>query len=155
MNSLSMRPLVLVVALASAAAFGGWAAWSVNGWRLGEQITALERDQALTAEAASETARFKERAWSKQLEEARNAATKREATLRADAAAARGAVDGLRGDLAELRRTLPDLAADACRQRADALADVFGQCAARYSELAEKADRLVSDRQSLMDGWPQ
>lgn len=100
-------------------------------------------------------ARAKEQAIVKQLENARNEATKRETKLRADAGRARSESDGLRGDLAELRRQLPELDADACRVRADTLADVFNQCATRYSELAEKADRHASDAKTLMDGWPK
>lgn len=139
-----------IIVAAAAFIFG----WLTNGWRLNARIAEMERDQAVAAEAASEVARLKERAWSKQLEEARNAATKRETTLRADATAARGAAAGLRDDLAELRRQLPSLAAEACRQRADALADVFGQCTARYSELAEKADRHANDARGLSEAWP-
>lgn len=147
--------MLRIVALLAGAAFAFGAGWSVNGWRLGQQIAKIERDQAAVADAASETARLKERAWNKQLEDARNEATKRETAIRADAAAARQSADGLRGDLAELRRQLPELAADACRQRADTLADVLSQCAADYRGMAETADRLASDRKTLMDAWPK
>lgn len=151
MNPLALR--VLVTAIGGVIAF--CIGWSLNGWRLGQQIAKIERDQVAAAEAATEAARLKERVWNKQLEDARNEATKREAAIRADAVAARQSADGLRGDLAELRRQLPELAVDACRQRADALADVLSQCTARYSGLAETADRLASDRQTLMEAWPK
>ncbi|KIF80767.1 DUF2514 family protein [Noviherbaspirillum autotrophicum] len=151
MNSLALRILAQLVG----AGFAFGVGWYVNGWRLGQQIAKIERDQVEAAATASETARLKERAWNKQLEDARNEATKREATIRADAAAAHNAADGLRGDIADLRRQLPELAADACRQRADTLADVLSQCTARYSGMAETADRLVNDRQTLIDAWPK
>jgi hypothetical protein len=111
--------------------------------------------QAEADAAANETYRLKERAMSKQVEEARNAATIRETALRRDADGARLAADGLRDDLADLRRQLPQLAADACRQRADTLAELFQQCEGNYRGLAEKADRHVSDVQTLRDGWPR
>lgn len=151
MNTITLR----ILAVLAGAAIAFCAGWSVNGWRIGQHIAKIERDQVAAAEAASETARLKERAWNNQLENARNAATKRETVLRADAAAAHQSADGLRSDLAEIRRQLPKLAADACRQRADAIADVLGQCTARYSDLAETADRLFSDRQTLIDAWPK
>lgn len=151
MNPLAIR--ALAAAICSAVAFG--AGWYANGWRLGQQIAKLERDQAEAAEAASEAARLKERAWNNQLEVARNEATKRETAIRADASAARQSADGLRDDLAELRRQLPGLAADACRQRADTLAELFGACTERYSGLAEKADRHVNDAQTLTEAWPK
>lgn len=96
-----------------------------------------------------------EHAWNKQLEEARNAAIERETNLRRAAGAARESADGLRDELAELRRRLPDLAAEACRVRADALAELFGACAARYRSVAESADRHAGDAQTLSDAWPQ
>lgn len=136
-----------------AGAFG--AGWMVNGWRLGERIQRMEHDQAQAELSAALAAGVKEAEWTKNLEDARNAATQREITIRADAAAARGAADGLRDDLAEIRRQLPSLAAEACHIRADALADVFQQCAGRYSELAEKADRHASDARTLSDAWPE
>lgn len=147
-----MNPLaVRIVALLAAGAVG----WMLNGWRLGQQIAKIERGQAAAAEIASETARLKERAWNKQLEDSRNESTKREATIRAGAAAARNAADGLRNDLAELQRQLPELAADACRQRADTLTVILNECQGNYREMAGKAERHASDVQTLMDGWPR
>lgn len=97
----------------------------------------------------------KERQLNAQLNEARNAAVKREVTLRRDAAGARQSADGLRDELAHIRQRLPGLSADASRERADALADVLGSCQAEYRSLAETADRIANDRQTLVDAWPQ
>lgn len=147
MNPLWIRALILLVAFGTG--------WTVNGWRLGEEITAMERDQAQELAAAIETARLKERAMTKQTEEARNAATKRETALRRDAAGAHQSADRLRDDLAEFRRSLPGLADDAIRQRADILAELFGACTAEYRGMAEASDRITSDRQTLMEAWPK
>ncbi len=147
MNPLLIRGLLLLVA------FG--AGWAVNGWRLGEQIAEKDRDHAEAIAAATETARLKELSWNKQLEDARNAATQRETALRRDAGRSRDAADGLRGELAEFRRNLPNLANDAVRQRADTLAELFGACTAEYRGVAEAADRITSDRQTLMEAWPK
>lgn len=147
MNTIGSYVLVAVLSAGSA--------WSINGWRLEKQIAQIERDQAIAAESASETARLKERALNKKVEDARNEATKRETKLRADAGRARSESDGLRGDLAELRRQLPELTADACRVRADTLAELFGSCSEEYRSVAEKAQRHASDVQTLMDGWPK
>lgn len=142
----------------AAAALALWlaftAGWAVQGWR---KDAVLQQWLAAAAQAGREAeaaARKKEAALTQQLEEARHAAVKREETLRRDAGAARDAADGLRGELAAIRRSLPGLAADAVRQYADTLADVFGACTDRYRELAEEAGRVESDRQTLMDAWP-
>lgn len=98
--------------------------------------------------------RAKELRWSRQLEDAQNEAKKREIKLRGDVAASRDAADGLRNDIDQLQRQLPELAAETCRQRADTLADLLKQCASDYRVLAEKADRHVNDVQTMNDAWP-
>lgn len=45
MNPLSIKPLVFLGALAAAAASGGVAAWTVNGWRLGTEIAELKANR--------------------------------------------------------------------------------------------------------------
>ena len=115
----------------------------------------MNSDQARAELSAALDAGIRTAELVKQVEDARNDVVKREQVLRRDAAGARQSADGLSDELAELRRRLPKLTADACRQRADALADVFGQCAAEYRSLAETADRLASDRQTLMEAWPK
>lgn len=147
----NIRAIAIAAALALTFA-GGWVA---NGWRLGKEIASIERDQAEAIAIANETARLKERAMSKQVEEARNAATKRETKLRNDATTARKSADGLRDELADIRRQLPDLAADAARQRADTLAQLFRACAAAFGDVAEDADRIASERQTLIEAWPK
>ena len=134
---------------------GFGAGWTANGWRLGEQAAEKDREHAAAVAAAAETARLKERAMTKKVEDARNEATKRETTVRRDAATARDSADGLRNELTELRRNLSSLAAEACHQRADTLAELFDQCQSDYRGLAEKADRHVNDVQTLNQGWPE
>jgi chromosome segregation ATPase len=102
-----------------------------------------------------ESARLAERAHAKQLEDARNEAAKRETTIRRDANNARTAAGGLRNDLDELKRQLPSLAAEACHQRADTLANLLGRCESQYRGVAERADRHANDVQTLSDGWPK
>lgn len=152
---LIINPVRIIVSVALAAAVGFGAGWLVNGWRKDAElltIKAAQKQAALTFEA---NARIREKELSRQLQEAKDAATKREIELRGAADRARRSADGLRDDLDELRRQLPGLAADACRQRADTLSELFGQCAADYRSMAETADRLASDRQTLMEAWPK
>lgn len=146
-----IKPALIAISL-----FGAFAAgWSWNGSRHETIIATIRQEQAQAQAEFTSQARAKEQAHAKQLNEARNEATKRETQLRADADRARTAAGGLRDELAAIRRGLPSLAADACREQADRLADVFGSCATIYSELAEQADRLNSERQELIEAWPE
>lgn len=149
--SITSRLLILLVG--AAIAFG--AGWSAQGWRLGEQIAQTERDHIAAVAAENEAHRLKERALTKRVEDARNESVKRETALRRDAANSRSAALGLRDQLADIRRGIPGLAADAVRERADTLAELFGACAAEYRDMAETADRHASETKTLTDAWPR
>lgn len=99
--------------------------------------------------------RAKEQAYAKQLEDAQNAATKRDAALKTDNNALRAANLGMRDQLNAIREQLPSLTADAVRRYADTASVVLSECQSRYSTLAETTDRLDSERQTLMDAWPK
>lgn len=144
---------VLIMLAGAAIAFGG--GWAVNGWRLGERIQRIHVDHARAELSAALDAGIRTAELAKQVEDARNEATKREIDNRRAADGARNANERLRDELAELRRSLPDLSTDAVRERADTLAELFAECTARYSGLAEKADRHASDVRTLSDASPK
>lgn len=127
----------------------------INGWRLGQQIERMHAEQAQAELSAALDAGIRTAELTREVEDARNDAVKRETILRRDAAGARNELDGLRDELAAIRQSLPDLADDAVRQRADTLAKLFGECAREYQELAERADRHASDVQTMMNAWPK
>lgn len=85
---------------------------------------------------------------------AKNEATLRESTLRHLVVAARTESDGLHNDLDTLRLQLVSATREAAVERATALSAVLDQCSSRYTELAGKADRHVSDLKTLTDSWP-
>lgn len=146
-----IRPIIAITLLSASFCAG----WAVNGWRYGEKIATIRQEQAQAQADFTAQARAKEQSLTKQLNKARNEATKRETILRADAGRARTQSDGLRDELAAIRRKLPSLAEQAVRQYADAASVVFGECTAEYTALAEVAGRIDSDRQTLMDAWPK
>ena len=101
------------------------------------------------------------RAKESQLQQDKDAAV-RQADSRSAALAA--ALYGLRADLGKLRteqttRATPALIAGATdaaiRQYATTLRELFGECAARYSDVAAKADGHASDEKTLTDAWPK
>lgn len=146
-----IKPIVVAVALSASFAAG----WSWNGSRHDAEIANIRQADAAAALAAEQTARVKEQSLAKQLNEARNAATKRETQLRADAGRARNAADGLRDDLAAIRSSLPSLADDAVRQYADTAAELLSECSGDYQRMAEAADRHANEKQELIDAWPK
>jgi hypothetical protein len=131
----------------------GYFAWAD---RIGDTREATVRaEYTAAALVASEAARAKESAWQTKLQKAQDEATKRQKTLAADAAAARHSADSLRDDLRAVRASLPGLTREAVERYANASADVFDHCVREYSGLAQDADRLASQRQTLIDAWPK
>jgi hypothetical protein len=99
--------------------------------------------------------RAKERAWLKTKEEALHEAAKREQIARRDADAARSERDSLRNQLADAKRRMPEASREAIINYANALADVFENCAARYTAVAEQADGHANDARKVSDTCPQ
>lgn len=138
--------------LSGALAFG--AAWQVQGWRMGEQIAAIQAQHAEATAKAQSDARATEKALSDKLQEAQNNATKRETKLRSDAAAARRTADGLRDTIYSIRADLPSYSQSAAAKTADTAAELLQQCADEYRSVAEKADRHAADALMLREAWP-
>ena len=131
----------------------GYFAWADH---IGDTREATVRAEYMAAAlVASEAARAKESAWQTQLKKAQDEATKRQTKLAADAAALRTERNGLRDDLATVRASVPGLTRAALEQYANASAVVFDHCVREYSGLAQDADRLATERQTLIDGWPK
>ena len=144
-----------VAAAIIAAALAGWAGWSVQGWRMGEQIAALKTAQAEAVNTAAREARAQESKRFQGVQDAQAAAQTRAVAARRDADAARTELDRLRNSVAAARGGVPGESAAACAQRADAAGDVLGQCAAAYLDLAAIADRHASDARTLIEAWPK
>lgn len=116
------------------------------------------QDRAASAEAKTQseiTARAQEQAWADQQTKERNHAIARETQIRADADGAHVAADSLRAQLTDTARRMSSLAPAACVDTGTALTELLAQCADRYTDLAAKADRHVSDLQTLMGSWPK
>ena len=142
-------------AIIIAAALAGWAGWSVQGWRMGEQIAALKTAQAEAVNTATREARAQESKRFQGVQDAQAAAQTRAVAARRDADAARSELDRLRGTLSIARGGVPGESTAACTLRADAGGELLAQCAAAYSELAAIADRHASDARTLIEAWPK
>lgn len=149
-----MKAATYLLALALLAALG--ALWrtdsALDAERLAHQATKAEH--AAQSAKAQADARAQELAFNQRLQEAHDAAAKRETKLRADAATARRTADGLRGTLDEFRASLPNAAPATVIARADSAAELLGACVSEYRGVAESADRHAADAVMLLDAWP-
>ena len=127
---------------------GGTAAWQVQAWR----ITHIKAEHVQQVADALERVNAAEKANQLKQIEAQNAKSNREIVNHAAAAGARSELYGLRNiTAAYVAKTTPS----ACNVRTETITAVFGQCADALTGLAEKADRIESDRQLLIDSWPR
>jgi hypothetical protein len=142
--------LAASVALLAALFAGGW--YSGAG-RVQGKWDAAKVEQAEADAEANRANRVIESKRNATIIEAQNAATLRNKTLQIAAADSRAVAVSLRDEIAAIRRSLPGLAADAARQRADAVAAVLADCSAGYADMAATADRHASDVKTLIDAW--
>lgn len=145
---------VLIAAVICSAAISGLSAWWMRGQIADGDIAQLHADALKAQNAAQAQILERERANHAQLAKAAQNAHKRAQVANADAAAARDELDRLRLDLAAARVDEPTTAATA-DLRADLFADLLGQCAARYLDMAQKADRADQSARTLMEAWPK
>lgn len=152
--SLIPLPWRLLAMLALAASLFG--AGLTVGLRHGQlQLDAYQGQQAQAALQAAIKAGERTRELQRQKDEAIHAATLRAQENARAAAAARTELGGLRDQLAAAQRRLPDAPRAAADQYTAAVSELFDQCAASYSGLAEKADGHASDVRTLMGAWPE
>ena len=139
---------LLIAAVIGASAISAVSAWQIAGWRHAAELARIETAQAEALSAAV----AKERANHARAIQASQNAHKRAQVASADAAAARDELERLRHDLAS---RAPETTAAAADLRADLYADLLGACAARYWDMAEKADRADNAARTLIEGWPK
>ena len=144
-----------VAAALLGAALAGWAGWSVQGWRMGEQIATMKAAQQEALNTATREARAQESKRFQGVQDAESAAKTRAVAARRDADAARGELERLRDTIRTSTGGVPGESAGACAQRADAAGQLLGACAAEAQELARIADGHANDARTLIEAWPK
>jgi len=152
MSWLDPRQWLLVLAFC-AAGLVGYNVWSARLEAVGYDRAQDEFNKA--AVAAQEKARVETARMQKEKDNAESKAAERLVLQARAAAQLRAERDGLRNDLATTRVHLRDAPVAAVRQYAAAAADIFEQCAGRYSDLASEADGHASDSLKLQQAWPK
>lgn len=105
--------------------------------------------------SAKQSALANEREHIRQKEEAQNEAAKRQIKLEASIVDLRHQLDRMRYAEGEMRKRISALTIDSARHVAETGIAVFGECADQYSAVAIVADKCLSERQTLVDAWPQ
>jgi hypothetical protein len=137
---------------------------ALSGWLKVENLnltTSLAKEQTHAAELVTTIAETDAKAQRQKADNERSARAaeqaraQREKTLLADAASVRDELNKLRTSLSSA-----GLRADPARLYASpdttaSVAELLVNCASRYAELGEAADRHVSDLQTLMAAWPK
>ena len=137
------------------AVLAGLLSWNVQAWRYDAQISSIQAQHASESAKAEAASRAQEASFNQRLQDAQNAATKRETKLRADADGARRTVDGLRGTLYNFRASLPNASTSALIARADTAAELLGACVSEYRGVAEAADGHANDARLMLEAWPK
>jgi hypothetical protein len=120
---------------------------------IGRQEVRAEWDKQIAKDekaAAAVTA-----AWQAQSATAATEGVKREETIRSLAATSAAAAGGLRDAVAKINRAVPDYSADALRALTGTYGDLLAECAGRRREVAEEAERLNSEKRTLIEAWPK
>ena len=144
---------IATAAIAGVLAFG--AGWQVQAWRYGEQIATIKQQHTDAALSSARNALKLTEHYRENADAAVRKAEARAAQNKRDADSLRAELDGLRGDLADVPERIRGATREAVDQYAAAATVVFGECAARYSDLAGTATGHASDVQTLMDAWPK
>ena len=144
----------IIMATAGALIIGVAAGWTTNGWRLTGQIDRLKADHSQALAIAGQNAMKESARLQKLKDDALNEANKIAQRNAQAAASARSELDRVRKQLANAN----DLSSATCpsvRDYATTLATVFGECATRIGELAEKADGHSLDSRTLEGAFPK
>ena len=143
-----------LIAAAASLVIGLATGWTANGWRLNGKIDRMVAEHSQALAQAGQNAILEAARLQKQKDEDVNEANRIAQVNAKAAAAARSELDRLRRQLASTN----DLSTATCpstRDYAATLATVFGECATRIGELAEKADGHAVDSRTLEGAWPK
>ena len=138
-------------ALASGGAYGAHLVLE-HAREAGRAEVRAEWDRA--SAAAEKAAQAQTDNWRVQRDAAATEGAKREETIRSLAATSAAAAGGLRDVAAKIDRAVPDYSADALRAVTRTYGELLAEFAGRRSEVAAEAERLNSEKRTLIEAWP-
>ncbi len=106
----------------------------------------IAKDEKLARERTSELAA--------QRDNAVTDGTKREETIQKLANANAAASGGLRDAVAKINSGVPNYSSDALRALTSTYGQLLAECVGRRTEVAVEAERLNSEKRTLIEAWP-
>jgi hypothetical protein len=79
---------------------------------------------------------------------------KREETIQKLATATAAGSGGMRDSVAKINRGVPDYSGDALRALTGTYGQLLAECVGRRTEVAVEAERLNSEKRTLIEAWP-
>lgn len=153
-----LSPYKLLMEIIVIGALAGGVAWGVHQFLEHERDIGRKEVQARwdtqTAKDV-ETARAETERLAKVAEVAEKNGATREQTIRTLAAAAGTASLGLRDTITTISGSMSNATADALRSTITAYGDVLKECSGRRRAVAEEAERINSEKQTLIEAWPR
>ena len=138
----------------AAAVIAALAAWFFQDNRYTAELAELRLEHANAVIKATSTLRAEQHAITTKDQGALNAATERETISRRHLAAAARESDGLREQLSDTARRLPDATPSACTEYATAVGGLLASCTEEYQELAAVADQHAASVKLMLEAWP-
>ncbi len=102
-----------------------------------------------------ESARLRTAALVAQRDTAVDQGAKREDTIRTLAATVATTSGGMRDAVTKINSGMPDYSTDALRAVTRTYGDLLAECQGRRGAVAEEAERLNSEKRTLIEAWPQ
>lgn len=143
-----------LIAAAASLAIGLGTGWTANGWRLNGKIDRMVAEASQALAEAGKNAMLESARLQKLKDEALNEANRTAQKNALAATAARTELERVRKQLAN-SVTIGSSTCASARNYASTLALVFGECAARLTEVAKDADGHAADSRTYQQSWPR
>lgn len=119
---------------------------------IGRKEVHAEWDKQIAVD--KEAARLRTVEWEAQRGTAVTEGVKREETIQKLATATAAASGGMRDAVAKINRGVPDYSGDALRALTGTYGQLLAECVGRRTEVAVEAERLNSEKRTLIEAWP-
>ena len=148
-----MIPYASIISYAALGAACAWGGWSVQSWRMGEQIQSLKTEYATAQARALEKAHAETIRLQEQADAAARKHAARSAALAHDARRSDTAL-GLLHDAASTAIAAAKDSHSACESNAATLAVVSTQCGDALNTMARDAQGWFNESVMLREAWP-
>jgi len=143
-----------LIAIVASLIVGTLTGWTSNGWRLNGKIDRMIAEQSQALAEAGTNAMLESARLQKLKDEALDEANKIAQKNAQAATSARSELDRVRRELAN-RTSIANATCASTRNYASTLSTVFGECAARLTEVAKDADGHAADSRTYQQSFPR